>query len=129
MDSSLNEAQYRLQKAMLLLCEKRNTLYQDVQVFIEEHFDIETCSFDNNGMQNEIGAADLICKHLIVCCFLEIPKDKTLALLKEYSDETNVDLHGEDDPRHPNIAELFLGSMEDIHFSKPINELIKIKEK
>lgn len=129
MDNSLTEVQLNLRNSILSICNKRDTLYQDIQVFIEENFDIEICSFDNNGIKNEIGEADLICKHLLVCKFLEIPKDKSLALLKEYSNQTNIDLHGNRDIRHPNIAELFMGDMESIYFSKPIDKLIKIKEK
>jgi hypothetical protein len=129
MDNSLTEVQFNLQNSILSICNKRGTLYQDIQVFIEENFDIEVCSFNNNGIENKIGEADLICKHLLVCKFLEIPKDKSLALLKEYSNQTNIDLHGNRNIRHPNIAALFMGNMESVSFSKPIDKLIKIKEK
>jgi len=129
MDNSLTDEQYKLRNKILLFCNKRDTLYQDIQVFIEENFDIEVCNFNNNGIENKIGEAELICKHLLVCKLLEIPKDKSLELFKEYSTETNIDLHGGKKIRHPNIVKLFLGNMEDITFSKPIDELIKIKEK
>jgi hypothetical protein len=128
-DNSLTEEQFELQNKILLFCKKSSTLYQDVQVFIEENFDIELCSFENNGIRNEIGEADLICKHLLVCKLLEIPKDKSLTLLKEYSNQTNIDLHGNRDIRHPNIAAIFMGNMESIFFSKPIDQLIKIRSK
>jgi hypothetical protein len=128
-DNSLTEIQFSLRNSILSICNKRDTLYQKIQVFIEENFDIEVCSFNNNGIENKIGEVDFICKHLLVCKYLEIPKDKSLALLKEYSNQTNIDLHGNRDIRHPNIAALFMGDMASISFSKPISELIKVKEK
>ncbi len=129
MDNPLTEQQFSLQKMTLSFCTNRAAIYQDIQVFIEENFIIEVCAFGNNGLHNELGKVDWICKHLLLCVFLEIPKDKSLELLKEYSTETNLDLHGGKTFRHPNVVKLFLGNMEAITFSKPIDELIKIKEK